>query len=316
MPATRLGFDSVFSRQTSFLGRIRENLQSVWTLPRVALAVPRSADGLPIHLLHERRAVRHARAQFGSIGAQAIIGGGLILGVWHPAATNLAKRSATGLEPFQSVEFAAPKWMRQAAVDSAGKRGTGGDRNPLPPTAGELAPPAKIVLSPPRLPDGRPHPLAVQVATFDADAPELSPPVKDLGLPWMPVRNNSAGPGTNGVGTQPGGGMGNGPGDGSGWGDGSQPYARVTTQVVCLRCPDPLYSDEARQAKMQGRVTMRVLVGPDGRARDIQVTRGIGLGLDENAVRAVRGWQFIPAKDAARRPVTTWITIETVFRLF
>jgi len=61
---------------------------------------------------------------------------------------------------------------------------------------------------------------------------------------------------------------------------------------------------------------MRVLVGPDGRARDIQVTRGIGLGLDENAVRAVRGWQFIPAKDAARRPVTTWITIETVFRLF
>jgi len=214
MPATRLGFDSVLSRQTSFLKRIRENLQSVWTLPRVALAVPRSADG-PIHLLHERRAVRHARAQFGSIGAHAIIGGGLILGVWHPAATNLAKRSATGLEPFQSVEFAAPKWMREAAVDSAGKRGTGGDRNPLPPTAGELAPPAKIVLSPPRLPDGRPHPLAVQVATFDADAPELSPPVKDLGLPWMPVRNNSAGPGTNGVGTQPGGGMGNGPGDGS-----------------------------------------------------------------------------------------------------
>ena len=38
--------------------------------------------------------------------------------------------------------------------------------------------------------------------------------------------------------------------------------------------------------------------------------------LDENAVRAVRGWQFIPAKDAARRPVATWITIATVFRLF
>ena len=316
MPASRLGFDSVLSRQTSCLRRIRENLQSVWTRPRVALAVPRSADGLPIHLLDERRAGRNARAQFGSIGAHAIICGGLILAVWHPAATNLAKRSAAGVETYQSVEFAAPKWMREAAVDSAGKLGTGGDRNPLPPTAGEFAPPSKIVLSPPRLPDGRPHPLAVQVTTFDADAPDLSPPVKDLGLPWMPARNNSAGPGTHGVGTQPGGGMGNGPGDGSGRGEGSQPYARATTQVVCLRCPDPLYSDEARQAKMQGPVTMRVLVGLDGRARDIQVTRGIGLGLDENAVRAVRGWQFIPAKDAARRPVTTWITIETVFRLF
>ena len=316
MPATRLGFDPVLSRRTSFLRRIRENLQSVWTLPRVALAVPRSADGLPIHLLDERRAGRNAKAQFGSIGAHAVICGGLILAVWHPAATNLARRPATGLAPFQPVEFAAPKWMREASVDSAGKRGTGGDRNPLPPTAGELAPPSKIVFSPPRLPDGRLHPLTVQVTTFDADAPELSPPVKDLGLPWMTARNNSAGPGTNGVGTQPGGGMGNGPGDGSGWGEGSQPYARATTQVVCLRCPDPLYSDEARKAKMQGQVTMRVLVGLDGRARDIQVTRGIGLGLDENAVRAVRGWQFLPAKDAARRPVATWITIETVFRLF
>src|SRR6266700_3883104 len=110
MPATRLGFDSVLSRRTSFLRRIRENLQSVWTLPRVALAVPRSADGLPIHLLDERSAGRQARAQFGSVGAHAIICGGLILAVWHPApaATNLAKRSATGLEPFQSVEFAAP----------------------------------------------------------------------------------------------------------------------------------------------------------------------------------------------------------------
>jgi periplasmic protein TonB len=67
---------------------------------------------------------------------------------------------------------------------------------------------------------------------------------------------------------------------------------------------------------MQGLVTMRVLVGADGRVRDVQVTRGIGLGLDENAVRAVRGWQFIPARDGARRPVATWVTIETVFRLF
>jgi TonB family protein len=67
---------------------------------------------------------------------------------------------------------------------------------------------------------------------------------------------------------------------------------------------------------MQGRVTMRVLVGADGRAKDVQVTSGIGLGLDENAVRAVRSWQFIPARDVERRPVASWITIETVFRLF
>src|SRR5438876_623873 len=103
------------SRQASFLRRIRENLQSVWTLPRGVLAVPRSAAGLPIHLLDESRTVRNARAQFGSIGVHAIVCAGLILVVWHPAATHLAKRPATGLGPFQSVAFAAPKWMREAA---------------------------------------------------------------------------------------------------------------------------------------------------------------------------------------------------------
>jgi protein TonB len=103
---------------------------------------------------------------------------------------------------------------------------------------------------------------------------------------------------------------------GSGVGNSLLPYARVATQVICKVCPDPAYSDEARKAKLQGLVTMRVLVGADGRVRDVQVTRGIGLGLDENAVRAVRGWQFLPAKDAEGHPAATWITIETVFRLF
>jgi protein TonB len=109
--------------------------------------------------------------------------------------------------------------------------------------------------------------------------------------------------------------MGDGPGDGSGQGDDATPY-NVATQVICKICPDPGYSDEARKAKLQGLVTLHVLVGADGRVRDVQITRGIGLGLDENAVRAVRIWQFIPAQDGARRPVATWITIETVFRLF
>jgi TonB family protein len=67
---------------------------------------------------------------------------------------------------------------------------------------------------------------------------------------------------------------------------------------------------------MQGTVTLRVLVGADGRAEQIRVARGVGYGLDERAVETVRGWKFAPARDAARRAVPVWITIETVFRLF
>jgi TonB family protein len=67
---------------------------------------------------------------------------------------------------------------------------------------------------------------------------------------------------------------------------------------------------------MQGTVTLRVLVGVDGKASDIRVMRGVGFGLEERAVETVRAWKFRPARDANRHSVAAWITIEAVFRLF
>jgi TonB family protein len=57
-------------------------------------------------------------------------------------------------------------------------------------------------------------------------------------------------------------------------------------------------------------------VSADGRAEQIRIVQGIGFGLDERAAEAARTWKFIPARDAARRAVPTWVTIEAVFRLF
>jgi TonB family protein len=67
---------------------------------------------------------------------------------------------------------------------------------------------------------------------------------------------------------------------------------------------------------MQGTVTMEVLVGADGRAVRIQLVKGVGMGLDERAVEAVKTWKFVPARDAAHRAVAEWVTIEAMFRLF
>jgi periplasmic protein TonB len=84
----------------------------------------------------------------------------------------------------------------------------------------------------------------------------------------------------------------------------------------CAYCPDPQYTDEAREVKVQGSVTLLVLVDAEGRASQIRVVRGIGMGLDERAMQAIRGWKFVPARDAAHRPVSAWVTVEAVFRLF
>lgn len=78
--------------------------------------------------------------------------------------------------------------------------------------------------------------------------------------------------------------------------------------------PDPPYSTEARQAKLQGTCTLQLVVGPDGRPRHIAVTRKLGLGLDEKAVETVSTWRFDPAlKDG--KPVPVHVNVEVRFRL-
>ncbi|HUJ48652.1 MAG TPA: TonB family protein [Bryobacteraceae bacterium] len=77
---------------------------------------------------------------------------------------------------------------------------------------------------------------------------------------------------------------------------------------------EPEYTAEARIAKYQGSVQLSVEIGMDGVARNFRVMKGLGLGLDENAVTAVRQWQFQPGtKDGA--PVPVLATIEVNFRL-
>lgn len=56
----------------------------------------------------------------------------------------------------------------------------------------------------------------------------------------------------------------------------------------------PAYSEEARLAKLEGSVLLSLVVGADGKPRDIQVARSLGLGLDESAIENIRTWQFKP----------------------
>ena len=82
----------------------------------------------------------------------------------------------------------------------------------------------------------------------------------------------------------------------------------------CEYCPDPEYSQEARKKKYEGVVVVMVVVTTEGKATDIQVFKGPGLGLDEKAVEAVRKWRFKPAmKDGM--PVAAKVPIECNFRL-
>jgi TonB family protein len=77
---------------------------------------------------------------------------------------------------------------------------------------------------------------------------------------------------------------------------------------------EPQYSEEARSAKYQGTVLLKVVIDVDGKAKDMEVVNGLGLGLDEQAVLAIRQWKFNPGmKDGL--PVPVMAQIEVNFKL-
>jgi TonB family protein len=79
----------------------------------------------------------------------------------------------------------------------------------------------------------------------------------------------------------------------------------TVSPVVDQYTTPPLYSDEARSQGVEGKVTLAVTVGADGTARSLQVVRGLGYGLDQNALVAVRDWHFAPAKRNGRAVEST-----------
>ena len=79
--------------------------------------------------------------------------------------------------------------------------------------------------------------------------------------------------------------------------------------------PEPSFSDEARKAKFQGIVMLMVVVGTDGRPYNIRVRQSLGMGLDEEAIAAVKNWRFRPATFHGQ-PIATQIAVQVDFHLY
>ena len=88
----------------------------------------------------------------------------------------------------------------------------------------------------------------------------------------------------------------------------------VTMAPQVLFKPAPTYSEAARVAKYQGTVLLQILIDESGRVADIKVIRPLGLGLDEEAIKAVLLWRFRPATKNGI-PVAKWVVVEVNFRL-
>ncbi|MCC7124076.1 MAG: energy transducer TonB [Acidobacteria bacterium] len=185
----------------------------------------------------------------------------------------------------------------------------------LPPPV-ETPPPPKPEPPPPPLDAKTLPPVMAPVVTRPADNADREGVVT---APEQPVP--SAGPGAGGGagtgrGTGLGEGDGSGIGDGSGGGTGGGPY-RPGSGVEpprLLREVRAEYTDVARRSNLQGEVVMEIVIRRDGTVGDIRIMKGLGLGLNDQAIAAVRQWRFAPGR-LKGSPVDVVVEVAVEFRL-
>jgi len=232
-------------------------------------------------------------------------------------------------QPKETVTLVAPADdipPLQPSKTVSGGGGGGGDRDKLQAPKGRLPKQSMEQIVPPMMVVRNDHPkltaeptvvVPPQVHLASNNLPNLGDPMSHL--PSGPPSNGTGSGG--GIGSGSGGGVGSGtgpgygPGIGGGTGGGVFHVGGGVSAPKAIFSPDPEYSEEARKAKYQGTCVLWLIVGPDGKPRDIKVQRTLGLGLDEKAVEAVKQWKFEPAmKDG--KPVAVQISVEVSFRLY
>lgn len=111
----------------------------------------------------------------------------------------------------------------------------------------------------------------------------------------------------------------------SGFGDADVPAAPTVrshltespTRAVpaeILSKPTPIYTQEARNLRIEGEVLLEVVLEASGSLRVVRVVRGLGHGLDDNAVRAAEQIHFKPATRDGQ-PTDSTVVLHIIFQL-
>jgi protein TonB len=241
------------------------------------------------------------------------------------------------------VQDPAPRLVFLVTPGPGGGGGGGGLRNPLPARKAEA--PSRVRTPRPAV-DASPVETLVKAKPIEVRPPkppvaaptpiEQEPvPSRRLVAPVAPATNaaqrdgalqarnenasqgsGSAGGTGTGRGTGDGEGLGSGIGPGAGGGTGGGPY-RAGSGVQpprLLREVKAAYTDDARRRGIAGNVVLEIVITRDGTVSEVSVRRGLGAGLDERAVQAVRQWKFAPAQRFGE-PVDVIVEVAVEFML-
>jgi TonB family protein len=236
-----------------------------------------------------------------------------------PTPQSAPVRLAERTEPVHVV-FVAPAWRLPG-----GGGGGGGNRQAGPIRRAEspgrdamTLRVARPIEAPPRIVNVEP---TLPGLPLDA-RPLASGFVDQLGLPSGGVSfGTSTGPGSgggvgSGTGTGIGAGRGPGLGDGVGGGTGGgvyRPGGSVTAPQLISQVR-PSYTASALNRRVQGSVVLELVVTATGAPSLIRVVQSLDVDLDEEAIKAVRQWRFVPGRMSGT-PVSVVVTVVLDFTI-
>jgi protein TonB len=170
------------------------------------------------------------------------------------------------------------------------------------------------------VPKPKPRPMPFPDPTPDDPEPlyetvtEAAPQIIGQISNELSIGDVTAPPGPGGMG-----GTSRGPGTGGGAGgpgDGVYSVGGGVMSPQVLVQPLPLYTEEARKARVEGIVVIEAIIRKNGTVDNFRVVRGLGYGLDESAINTIATkWRFKPGM-LNGQPVDVRANIEVSFRLY
>jgi periplasmic protein TonB len=192
--------------------------------------------------------------------------------------------------------------------------GGGGQRGPTPVTKGTPPKFADVQLVPPKAPPMVDPKIHIEPTIEVQKDVKMASSIPQIGVANSPIIGMSMGNGS-GTGLGSGNGSGLGPGSGGNTGGGPRRIGGGVSAPQVIFQVEPEFSEEARKAKVAGNVLVNLWVDTNGNPSHVHVIRGVGMGLDEKAVDAVKQYKFKPAMENGK-PVLVELNIEVNFQIF
>jgi periplasmic protein TonB len=265
---------------------------------------PLMLESRPVAVVDRMGSVRSYRSAAWAVVAHVFA----ILVIGYAATTNIHLAAPVKL---QVTELTVPP---QASPRATAMGGGGGQRGPTPVTKGTPPKFAEQQIVPPKAPPMIEPKIHIEPTIEVQQDVKMASSLPQIGIASSPLVGMSMGNGT-GTGMGSGNGPGVGPGSGGNTGGGVKQIGGGVSAPVLVYGFEPEFSEEARKAKAAGNVLVNLWVDEKGYTTHVRVIRGIGMGLDERAVAAVKLYRFKPAMENGK-PVTVEMNIEVTFHIF